>query len=249
MATLFISDLHLTPQRPHTIQLFVDFADGEASRAEALYILGDLFEYWIGDDAAGTLGHGIAVAALARLTQRGVPVYFMRGNRDFLVGDTFARETGCTILPDPTVTEIYGRAMLLMHGDSLCTDDVDHQRFRRIVDDQGWQHEFLSQPIPDRIRMALNARQKSEFNKMQLDMAIMDVNAQAVNQALTEHRVRTLIHGHTHRPAIHDFRLASEPARRIVLGAWHGERSVLSCTPEAFALSAENQRTITVPAG
>lgn len=138
MTTLFISDLHLSPRRPHIAGSFVSLLQGEARGADALYILGDLFEYWIGDDAAEQLGYAPVIREIRALSDAGVPVYFMRGNRDFLAGDGFADDTGCRILADPTVIDLYGERVLLMHGDFLCTDDVEHQQFRRTVDDPRW---------------------------------------------------------------------------------------------------------------
>lgn len=230
MTTLFISDLHLTPRRPRIVELFFRMLQGEAGRSDALYILGDLFEYWIGDDAAETLGYASVVQHIRALSDSGVPVYFMRGNRDFLVGRQFADDAGCRILADPTVIDLYGEPVLLMHGDFLCTDDVEHQRFRSMVDDPGWQRGFLSQPVEARMQMAENAREQSKEHKNSVAMEIMDVNPAAVRRTFDEHGVRLLIHGHTHRPAIHD---DGEPqgTRRIVLGDWYEQSSVLRCSP------------------
>lgn len=230
MTTLFISDLHLTPRRPRIVELFFRMLQGEAGRSDALYILGDLFEYWIGDDAAETLGYASVVQHIRALSDSGVPVYFMRGNRDFLVGRQFADDAGCRILADPTVIDLYGEPVLLMHGDFLCTDDVEHQRFRAMVDDPGWQRGFLSQPVEARMQMAENVREQSKEHKNSVAMEIMDVNPAAVRQTFDEHGVRLLIHGHTHRPAIHD---DGEPqgTRRIVLGDWYEQSSVLRCSP------------------
>lgn len=233
MTTLFISDLHLSPRRPHIAEAFFALLRSEARQADALYILGDLFEYWIGDDAAQRLGYAPVVGEIRALSDAGVPVFFMRGNRDFLAGERFAAESGCEVLPDPTVVDLYGERTLVMHGDFLCTDDAAHQEFRRTVDDPDWQRQFLSQPIEARMRMAEDARAQSREHKDSVTMEIMDVNAEAVRRAFDEHDVRLMIHGHTHRPAIHD-----DPAgtRRIVLGDWYEQSSILRCSPGSQAL-------------
>lgn len=233
MTTLFISDLHLSPRRPRIAEAFFALLRGEGRRAEALYILGDLFEYWIGDDAAEQLGYSPVVDQIRALSDSGVPVYFMRGNRDFLAGERFAAETGCEVLPDPTVVDLYGERALLMHGDSLCTDDTEHQKFRLTVDDPDWRREFLSRPIEARMQMAEEAREQSREHKDSVTMEIMDVNEDAVRRAFDEHDVRLMIHGHTHRPAIHD-----DPAgtRRIVLGDWYEQSSILRCSPDSQTL-------------
>jgi len=235
MSTLFISDLHLAPGRPCMTRLFMDLLSGEARHADGLYILGDLFEYWIGDDAANRLGYAPIVRALRALADTGVPVYFMRGNRDFLVGERFARETGCRILADPAVVDLYGEPALLMHGDFLCSDDIEHQKFRAMVDEPAWQRDFLAQPVETRLEMAKRARAQSREHKDSVAMDIMDVNEQAVRRAFEAHHTRLMIHGHTHRPAIHDH---APPAgtRRIVLGDWYQQSSILRCTPGAQEL-------------
>lgn len=229
MTTLFISDLHLTPRRAHITELFFHMLRNQAREAEALYILGDLFEYWIGDDAAEALGYAPVIQELGALTDTGVQVYFMRGNRDFLVGQRFAGETGCEILDDATVVDLYGEPVLLMHGDFLCTDDIEHQKFRATVDDPKWQRSFLDKPIGERMQMAEAARQYSRQHKDSVAMEIMDVNDRSVRRTFDEHGVRLLVHGHTHRPAIHDDR--PDGTRRIVLGDWYEQSSVLRCAP------------------
>lgn len=230
MTTLFISDLHLSPRRPHIAESFISLLQGEARGADALYILGDLFEYWIGDDAAEQLGYAPVIREIRALSDAGVPVYFMRGNRDFLAGDGFADDTGCRILADPTVIDLYGERALLMHGDFLCTDDLEHQEFRRTVDDPHWQREFVGKPVEARMEMARQAREQSAEHKDSVSMEIMDVNADAVRRAFDEHGVGLMIHGHTHRPAVHD---SGAPAgtRRIVLGDWYEQSSILRCSP------------------
>ncbi len=226
MTTLFISDLHLDPSRPRVTELFLDFLAGEAREAEALYILGDLFEAWIGDDGAGEDDRRV-IDALRALSDSGVPCYFMHGNRDFLVGEDFARDSGCSLLPDPSVVSLYGEPVLLMHGDTLCIDDVEHMQFRAMVRDPEWQREFLSKPIAERQAFADKARAESMRQGQYKSMEIMDVNPDEVTRVMQEHGVRRLIHGHTHRPNVHRFDLAGEPAERIVLGDWFDQGSVL----------------------
>ncbi|MEP6511778.1 MAG: UDP-2,3-diacylglucosamine diphosphatase, partial [Dokdonella sp.] len=202
MTTLFISDLHLDASRPHITRLFVDFVRDEASQANALYILGDLFEAWIGDDAADETADRVA-AALAELHEHGVPCFFMHGNRDFLLGDDYARRARMTLLPDPCVIDIEGERLLLMHGDTLCIDDAPYQAFRAQAHSPTWQRAFLAQPIAQRQAFAEHARAESTRYTRSVADAITDVNADAVHAALRENKVWRLIHGHTHRPALH----------------------------------------------
>ena len=233
--TLFISDLHLDPQRPEVIDLLVRFLDGRAAAADALYILGDLFEYWIGDDdvRADLLP---AVEALRRLSDAGVPVWFMAGNRDFLVGEGFAARTGCRLLEDPTRTELYGVPTLLMHGDSLCIDDIEYQALRKQLRDPAWQTGFLSLPVEQRRAQAEALRRQSREATRDKAAEIMDVNAAEVDAVFREYGVRRIIHGHTHRPAVHSLSVDGEPAERIVLGDWYNQGSVLSVTPAGYGL-------------
>ncbi|WP_455384591.1 UDP-2,3-diacylglucosamine diphosphatase [Acidihalobacter prosperus] len=233
--TLFISDLHLDPQRPEVIDLLVRFLDGRAAAADALYILGDLFEYWVGDDdvRADLLP---AVEALRRLSDAGVPVWFMAGNRDFLVGEGFAARTGCRLLEDPTRTELYGVPTLLMHGDSLCIDDIEYQALRKQLRDPAWQTGFLSLPVEQRRAQAETLRRQSREATRDKAAEIMDVNAAEVDAVFREYGVRRIIHGHTHRPAVHALSVDGEPAERIVLGDWYTQGSVLSVTPAGYGL-------------
>ena len=224
---LFISDLHLDESRPAVTRLFLDFLQQRAARAEALYILGDFFEAWIGDDAVPP-GHPV-IAALRALTASGVPLYVMRGNRDFLLGSRFEEITGAKLLADPTVIDLDGTPTLLMHGDSLCTDDREYQQFRAMVHNPPWQAQFLAKSIPERIAMAKQARQESMSRNSTLAEEIMDVNQEAVRATLEEHGVRRLIHGHTHRPAVHKLETRDGEAERIVLGDWYDQGSVLRC--------------------
>ena len=236
MTTLFISDLHLSGERPQIVELFLRFLREDAVNADALYILGDLFEVWLGDDAVFPDIKPV-MEALAALHRRGVPVYVMAGNRDFLMGAGFEAMSGCTLLPDPTVIDLYGTPTLLMHGDTLCTDDVEYQRFRAQVRDPRWQAAILAKSVEERIAYAKQMRAQSKAAMQGKSEEIMDVNAQAVGQALREHQVTRMIHGHTHRPAIHGLMLDDHPATRIVLGDWYDQSSVLRCDEEGCRLA------------
>ncbi|MEO7063390.1 MAG: UDP-2,3-diacylglucosamine diphosphatase, partial [Dokdonella sp.] len=198
MTTLFISDLHLDASRPQITRLFVEFVRNEATRAKALYILGDLFEAWIGDDCNDDTGNQVA-DALADLHAQAVPCFYIHGNRDFLLGDAYARRARMTLLPDPCVIEIEGENVLLMHGDTLCTDDAPYQAFRVQSHMPEWQRTFLNRPFAERQTFAAQARAESQRYTRSVADAITDVNADAVRSAMREHGVRRLIHGHTHR--------------------------------------------------
>ena len=237
MTTLFISDLHLDAGQTDARNQCLEFLRGEASQADALYILGDLFEAWIGDDDPDSEKHSVINALHTLTREHQVPCYLMRGNRDFLLGDVFSAHSGCTLLEDPTVVEIYGRSVLLMHGDTLCTDDVDYQEFRTLVRDPMWQQNFLAMSLEHRQAMAGKARDASRAQTAGKSDEIMDVNEESVIEAMTAHKVRTLIHGHTHRPGIHDLRLGNMAARRIVLGDWHEHGSVLRWSAQGLELA------------
>lgn len=237
MATLFIADLHLCTEEPAITAGFLRFLAGEARQADALYILGDLFEAWIGDDDPNPL-HGQIAIALRSLVDSGVPCYFIHGNRDFLLGKGFARQSGMTLLPQEKVLELYGQRVLIMHGDTLCTDDVGYQAFRAKVHQPWLQKLFLALPLYLRKRIAAKMRAGSKSSNSVKDMAIMDVNAQTVLHTLERHRVQHLIHGHTHRPAVHQFNVNEKPAFRYVLGAWHTEGSMIKVAPEGIELIA-----------
>ena len=242
MTILFISDLHLTPDRPQTNELFFKFLATINKATDSLYILGDLFEFWIGDDAAEITGQAEVVYAIRNLVDRGVEVYFMHGNRDFLVGADFAKASGCQLLSDPTQITLNGERVLLMHGDSMCTDDIAHQKFRRLVNDAQWQKEFLSYSVEKRLQLARNARAQSSLHKAMTSMDIMDVNKDSVEQEINRRNVDVLIHGHTHRPGIHDVDVNGRRARRIVLGDWYEQSSVLRYERGEFLLSADGFR-------
>jgi UDP-2,3-diacylglucosamine hydrolase len=221
--TLFISDLHLSAQRPATVTLFLTFLEQVASGAEALYILGDLFDVWLGDDDR-TAPIPQIQAALANLVAQGTPLFLMHGNRDYLIGEDFCRDTGCILLPDPTVIDVAGRATLLTHGDLLCSDDLAYQEARRYLRSEAFISGFLSKPLAERSALAAEYRRQSGEVTALLPEEIMDVNADAVADSMRQHDVRQLIHGHTHRPADHEFTLDGEPARRMVLAEWHEDR-------------------------
>ena len=235
MTTLFISDLHLEPTRPAITTLFLDFLEQRARRAEALYILGDLFEAWIGDDDDADIGRTVA-AALRTLTDQGVPTFFLHGNRDFLLGERFAAASGIQLLPESMVIELGGERVLLLHGDTLCTDDVEYQAFRTQVRDPAWQARTLALPLAQRRALAGQLRETSRQATRQKAADITDANPTAVDQALRAHGVHRLIHGHTHRPALHDWTLDGQAARRAVLGDWYDQGSVLVCDAAGWRL-------------
>lgn len=236
MRTLFIADLHLSEQEPAITAGFLRFLQREAYQADALYILGDFFEYWIGDDDPQPLHREIA-SALHDLTNSGVPCYFIHGNRDFLIGKRFAQECGMTLLPQEKRLSLYGHPILIMHGDTLCTDDVDYQRYRRKVNNPFIQKLFSWLPLRPRLNIAAKMRDRSQMTNDGKSEAIMDVNQQAVIEALERNQAEWLIHGHTHRPAIHNVDMPNgEQAKRAVLGAWHYQGSMISVTPEGIEL-------------
>jgi UDP-2,3-diacylglucosamine hydrolase len=236
MATLFIADLHLDDSRPQITDLFErSLAGDEVRGADALYILGDLVEAWIGDDDDAELPARIATATRA-VRDAGVPVYFMVGNRDFLLGPAFAARAGLTLLDDGTVHDIHGRRTLLMHGDVLCTDDVAYQAVRKQVRTPEWRAQILAMPLQARRAFAAKAREDSKAHTGNTMESIMDVNADAVAEAMRKAGVTRLIHGHTHRPAVHDFQLAGAPAQRIVLGDWYEQGSVLRVDADGVEL-------------
>lgn len=225
MTTLFISDLHLDLVRPEIIELFSKFVREEAVQADALYILGDLFEAWIGDDAEDETGERF-VEAMRPMREARKPCFYMHGNRDFLIGERFAKKAGMTLLPDPSVINLYGTPTLLMHGDTLCTDDVAYQAFRKQVRSPEWQRQFLAQSIETRQAFASQARQESQRHTGDsTNAAIMDVNQAAVEAAMSSVNVRNLIHGHTHRPGNHQWLQNQVPIKRTVLADWYEQIS------------------------
>jgi len=236
--TLFISDLHLSPSVPHLVQRFVQFMEQEAHEYEALYVLGDLFEVWLGDDTP--LEHYAPVAkAFQHLAQLNIPVYFMHGNRDFLIGYGFADACGIRLLPETKVIDLYGTPTLIMHGDQLCTDDVAYQQFRTMVRNPQWQQQFLQLSLAQRVEQAKQARDASKEETRQKAEDIMDVNQAAVERVMRENKVLRLIHGHTHRPALHNFTLDGQDAERIVLGDWITQANYLSVSQTGLSLVDE----------
>lgn len=228
MATLFISDLHLSQERPAITELFIRFLQQQAQSAEALYILGDLFEVWLGDDMI-LPDYQDAISSLKTLTDSGVPVYIMYGNRDFLMREQFEVLTGATLIHEPCVIEMNKQPTLLLHGDTLCTDDTRYQKLRSMVRNPQWQDEVLAKTPQERLELARQLRDTSKVETAEKDNTIMDVNQKAVEQAMRDNQVLKLIHGHTHRPGFHNFRLDNQDAERIVLGDWYESGNYLCC--------------------
>jgi len=234
--SLFISDLHLAPAEPGAVQAFHRFLQGPARSAQALYILGDLFEYWAGDDDLAEPFNAEICAALSALARAGVKVHFMRGNRDFLAGPGFAQAAGLCLIDEPYVISLGGEPVLLMHGDALCTDDLAYQAFRAQVRDPLWQSQFLAQPLAARKKLIAALRERSETEKQGKAMSIMDVNAAAVVEAMRAQGVRKLIHGHTHRPAHHTLTLDGQDAERWVLSDWCKTPAFLRASRTGFSV-------------
>ena len=216
---LLISDLHLEEERPDISRAFLHFLETRACQAEALYILGDFFEVWIGDDAMTPFQRSIA-QALRSLSGSGTRIYLMHGNRDFMLGKSFCRAAGCTLLADPSVVELNGERVLLMHGDSLCTRDEGYMRLRRLLRNPFSLFVLRNLPLSTRRKLARKLRNESRTQTRMKASDIIDVTPELIPRVLAEHRVRTLIHGHTHRPATHDLVVNGQPAQRIVLGDW-----------------------------
>jgi len=220
MRTLFIADLHLHESRPHITRAFFHFLHTQAIHAEALYILGDFFDAWIGDDDDTPLPQAVADELVA-LSKTGVAIYFMHGNRDFLLGNAYASKAGMSLIDDGIVIDLYGTPTLLMHGDSLCTDDAEYQQFRTMVRSSQWQQQILAQPLVARRALAAQLREKSQSMNSLKAEDIMDVAPSAVIAHMETAGVTRMIHGHTHRPARHPLIINNQPAERIVLGDWH----------------------------
>jgi UDP-2,3-diacylglucosamine hydrolase len=249
MAVLFISDLHLDPQRPDGIRDFARFCAGTARTADRLYILGDLFEAWIGDDDDDP-GLTPILDALSQLTRAGVDCRFMRGNRDFLAGEGFRARTGCGLLGDFETIDINGEPVLLTHGDLLCSDDVRYLELRRQLRDPDWQAQFLAKSLAERRQIAADLRRLSQTEMAGKAEAIMDVNTDTVDATMRRFGVRTLLHGHTHRPAVHRFELDGSPATRIVLHDWYGPGGYASWDrdgPARRGLSSGPRGSVTAP--
>lgn len=232
--TLFIADLHLDARRPALVERCLAFLQERATNAEALFILGDFFEAWIGDDE----DHPVVLQikqSLKQLSEQGTQVAFMHGNRDFLVGEQFAADTGCQLLPEAHVIDLYGEPTLLMHGDTLCTADMGYQILRTQLRHPDWQQMFLAKSLAERREMAQALRLQSQEAMKEKAENIMDVAQEAVEARMREYGVRQLIHGHTHRPAVHEFILDEDNARRVVLADWYETGSALSATPQGFS--------------
>jgi len=227
--TLLISDLHLCEQQPHITRLFLRFTQDIAPQAEALYVLGDLFEYWAGDDDLDTPFHRQVTQALRSLADGGTRLYIMHGNRDFLMSERLAAACGAKLLPDPALVELYGAPTLLSHGDALCTDDLKYQDFRRQVRDTAWQQAFLARPLDERKAQIEQLRAQSENEKQRKAEDIMDVNGEAVAALLREHGYPRLIHGHTHRRGLNRHQLDGRACERWVLGDWNQTGNALRC--------------------
>jgi UDP-2,3-diacylglucosamine hydrolase len=225
--SLFVSDLHLDPERPEALAIFTDLLGGSARRADALYILGDLFEAWLGDDDHSPLADQVA-DALHAVADADVPVFFIRGNRDFLLGHDYAARCGMRLLPDPCVIDLYGEPTLILHGDLLCSDDVAYQTFRRQVRDPAWQSGFLAQPLAARREFARQARAASATHQADVGERITDVTPATVQSTLAQYGVRRMIHGHTHRPASHRLTINGRERERIVLADWYRGGEVLT---------------------
>jgi UDP-2,3-diacylglucosamine hydrolase len=235
VSRLFVSDLHLDASAPAAVEQFLTFLRTHAAGAEALYILGDLFEAWVGDDDTGA-DKKVVREGLRALTSSGVACFVLHGNRDFLLGRNFCDHTGCRLLPDPVVAEFDGERVLLTHGDALCTDDHSYQELRSIVRTAPWQRRFLALPLADRELLANQARAGSRQHTARAIPKIMDVNPEAVATAYRVTGVRRIIHGHTHRPGIHDTTVEGTRAQRIVLGAWYEQGSYLIYENENYEL-------------
>lgn len=230
---LLISDLHLEEERPDITRAFLHFLDTRARHAEALYILGDFFEVWIGDDAMTPFQQGIA-QALRRLADSGTRIYLMHGNRDFLLGKAFCREAGCTLLGDPHTVELAGEKVLLMHGDSLCTLDIGYQKMRRLLRNPLSLFILRNLPLDTRHRLARKLRSESRSQTRMKASDIVDVTPDEVQRVMARYGVKRLIHGHTHRPDVHALQVDGQPAKRIVLGDWDKQGWALQVDENGF---------------
>ena len=235
MTTLFISDLHLEPQKPAVTKAFLAFLQKEAENIDALYILGDLFEAWIGDDYEDDFTAAVKTG-LTSVSARGIPLYFMHGNRDFLIGEQFAAQTGCQLLSDPCTIDLYGCPTLLMHGDTLCTEDTAYLEFRSMVRNPAWQQSLLDKSIAERLAIAQNLREVSREKTGEKAAEIMDVTQAEVERVMAQHQVTRLIHGHTHRPQVHQLEIGGAAAERIVLGDWDNSAWALRVDQDGYHL-------------
>jgi UDP-2,3-diacylglucosamine hydrolase len=227
LLSLFVSDLHLSESRPAANEAFFSFIEGKAARSDALYILGDLFEYWIGDDDLDEPFHAVIAGFLRRLTRAGVALRVMQGNRDFLMGERFCEVTGAQLLPDPSAIDLNGARTLLMHGDTLCTQDRDYQAWREVARSDAWQRDFLSRPLPRRREAILDLREKSRKAVRTKPPEMMDVDDGAVRDAFRRHGAAVMIHGHTHKPGHHVLQIDGRRCDRWVLPDWYGSGGYL----------------------
>ena len=229
-SSLFLSDLHLGETRPEANERFFAFIEDTASKAGAVYVLGDLFEYWIGDDDLDEPFHALIAGFLRNLSRAGIPLFVMQGNRDFLMGQRFCAATGARMLADPTLIDLGGSATLLMHGDTLCTDDRDYQEWRAIAHSDAWQREFLAQPLPQRREAMATLREKSKKALETKPAEIMDANPAAVREAFRRYGATRIIHGHTHRPGSEVLEVDGRRRERWVLPDWYGSGGYLELT-------------------
>ena len=236
--TYFISDLHLSADRDDINQCLFKFLSEQAPQADALYVLGDLFEVWIGDDDQNSFTLSIA-KAFNTLGQSGVPIYFIHGNRDFLIRQRFAKQAGFKILPEQVVIDLYGEPTLIMHGDELCTKDTEYQEFRKKARSWWWPRIMLSLPLSTRRKLASKGRETSKQKQSALSAEIMDVSSKEVITYMQKFAVKKLIHGHTHRPAIHPLEINGQSAQRIVLGDWYDQGSILKVSAAAIELKKQ----------
>jgi UDP-2,3-diacylglucosamine hydrolase len=236
--SLFISDLHLSPGHLRSTELFLNFATNVAPKSEALFILGDLFEYWAGDDDLDDPFHQQICDSLRNLNAHGTRIFIMHGNRDFLMDEELGSACNATLLDDPTVIDLYGTPTLLTHGDTLCTDDTEYQHFRELVRNDAWQTQFLAQPLAQRKAQIERMRMQSESRKSSKEMALMDVNLDAVHDLLRRNNYPRLIHGHTHRPAKHLHHIDGHACKRWVLGDWDSKANALRCDQSGIRWAA-----------
>jgi len=229
---LFISDLHLAAERPHIIELFIDFADEIASQADELYILGDFLEYWLGDDDPTAALKPVFNSLIKLSEEHQTKIFFMHGNRDFLVGSELAERCHFELISDMYKINIHGQDAILLHGDTLCTDDIEYQKFRQLVRSTAWKQDILSKSIDERIQIAKNLRQQSKKSTAEKQQDIMDVNQDETDKVFRDNHVKLMIHGHTHRPAIHHKIIDNTETTRIVLGDWFESGSYLRINSE-----------------
>lgn len=234
MSCYFISDLHLETERPDITRAFLRWCQDLPSSTQSLYILGDFFEVWVGDDYQNDLIQSVK-KQLRALSDKGIALAIMHGNRDFLLGHEFAKQTGCRMLEDPTLETILGKRVLLMHGDSLCTQDLEYMQFRQQIRDPDWQADFLTKPLPERLAIAQQLRQASQQKSAGKHTYLMDVTPDAVVDVMKAHQVDTLIHGHTHRPKQHSLQVNGQPCTRWVLGDWDQQLWALNFDGQSFS--------------